>query len=480
MTIAASVLHFSVTRPEAPAIVEGDNVISYGQLGALITRTASHLLSLGLKRGDRIGLCLRDTGDHLAVILAAAHLGVVATPLDWRARVPENARLVGTLGLARLVTEADLEASADCPIVALDGQWRKAVARAEIACPAAGEWADPFTISATSGTTGQPKFTVMTHAQYHFAVSGMAELMDLSGRNRYLCTMPLYYSGGRNSCIFHLLRGDCVVLYPHLFGPEEYAHLVQRYSITIGGLVPTAIRQLLLVVDDDPALVELSLLFSTGAPLHSEEKCLALTKLTPGFRERYGTAETLAVSMLRPENFADRAGSVGQPHSLIQASIADDDGQPVALGDPGRLRFRGPGVASPLPGPAEANFRDGWFYPGELARIDERGFIFLEGRVSDVIIRNGAKIHPAEVESVLLQHPGVIEAAVLARGRPDQDQTIVAFAVVREATTAGQLIAHCRTRLSPHKVPREFYFLSEFPRNTAGKTDKMALAGSLP
>jgi len=184
--------------------------------------------------------------------------------------------------------------------------------------------------------------------------------------------------------------------------------------------------------------------------------------------------------MLRPENFADRAGSVGQPHSLIQASIADDDGQPVALGDPGRLRFRGPGVASPLPGPAEANFRDGWFYPGELARIDERGFIFLEGRVSDVIIRNGAKIHPAEVESVLLQHPGVIEAAVLARGRPDQDQTIVAFAVVREATTAGQLIAHCRTRLSPHKVPREFYFLSEFPRNTAGKTDKMALAGSLP
>jgi len=276
------------------------------------------------------------------------------------------------------------------------------------------------------------------------------------------------------------MRGDCIVLYPKLFGASEYIDLVRKHDITIGGVVPTVIRQLLSIVDDGPALGGLSVLFSTGAPLHSDEKRQALSKLTSNFRERYGTAETLAVSMLRPESFADRAGSVGQPHSLIQVSIADDDDRPVPVGAVGRLRFRGPGLATPLPGPAEANFRGGWFYPGEVARLDELGFIFLEGRVSDVIIRNGAKIYPAEVEAALLEHPGVIDAAVLGRGAQDSDQTIVAVVVVREGTTAGQLMAHCRTRLSPHKAPREFYFLRELPRNSAGKIDKMALAKSLP
>jgi len=480
MTISESVLHFAVTRPDAPAIVEGDKTLSYRELGALIARTAALLSTLGLARGERIGLCLRDTSDHLAVLFAAAHIGAITTPLDWRAHHDENRRLVSPLRLDGLVTEADIESCAECPTFVLDEGWRSAVAQAEAGHEPSGGWADPFVISATSGTTGQPKFTAMTHAQYHFAVSGMAELMDLSGRHRFLCTMPLYYSGGRNSCIFHLMRGDCIVLYPKLFGASEYIDLVRKHDITIGGVVPTVIRQLLSIVDDGPALGGLSVLFSTGAPLHSDEKRQALSKLTSNFRERYGTAETLAVSMLRPESFADRAGSVGQPHSLIQVSIADDDDRPVPVGAVGRLRFRGPGLATPLPGPAEANFRGGWFYPGEVARLDELGFIFLEGRVSDVIIRNGAKIYPAEVEAALLEHPGVIDAAVLGRGAQDSDQTIVAVVVVREGTTAGQLMAHCRTRLSPHKAPREFYFLRELPRNSAGKIDKMALAKSLP
>jgi len=480
MTISESVLHFAITRPEAPAIVEGDRTLSYRELGALIVRTAAHLSSLGLARGDRIGICLRDTSDHLAVLLAVTHIGSIATPLDWRARHSENVRLVSPLGLAGLVTEVDIDSCAECPTFVLDDGWRSAVARAEVSGRPSGEWADPFVISATSGTTGQPKFTAMTHTQYHFAVAGMAELMDLSGHHKFLCTMSLYYSGGRNSCIFHLLRGDCIVLYPQLFGPHEYIELARRYDITVGGVVPTVIRQLLSIVDDGPALGGLSVLFSTGAPLHSDEKRQALSKLTPNFRERYGTAETLAVSMLRPNDFADRAGSVGQPHSLIQVSIADDDDRPVPVGAVGRLRFRGPGLATPLPGPAEANFRGGWFYPGEVARLDERGFVFLEGRASDVIIRNGVKIHPAEVEGALLEHLGVMDAAVLGRGAQDSDQTVVAFVVVREGTTAGQLLAHCRARLSPHKAPREFYFLPELPRNSAGKIDKVALAKSLP
>ena len=241
------------------------------------------------------------------------------------------------------------------------------------------------------------------------------------------------------------------------------------------------VRHLLIAGASEPLLPSLSALFCTGAPLHAEEKRQAVRKLTPNFCERYGTAETLALSVLRPEDFADRADSVGQPHSLIEIEIADENDRPLPVGLAGRLRVRGPGVASPLARQgAEANFRGSWYYPGEIARLDEAGYIFLEGRTSEVIIRNGAKIYPAEVEAAFAEHPSVIEAAVLGRPGDDHEEEVIAFVVCRGPTPAGELLAHCRVRLTPHKVPRQILFLAELPKNSAGKIDKIALAKSLP
>jgi acyl-coenzyme A synthetase/AMP-(fatty) acid ligase len=188
----------------------------------------------------------------------------------------------------------------------------------------------------------------------------------------------------------------------------------------------------------------------------------------------------LAISVLRPDDFAERVDSVGQPHSLVEIEIVDENDQPLPSGAVGRLRVRGPGLASPLPGPsAETNFRDGWYYPGEIARLDTAGYIFLHGRTSDVIVRNGAKIYPAEVEGTLTEHPGVLEAAVLGHRGADNEEVVIAFVVPRGPLPAGELLAHCRVRLTPHKVPRQIHFLGQLPKNTAGKIDKIALANSL-
>jgi long-chain acyl-CoA synthetase len=137
-------------------------------------------------------------------------------------------------------------------------------------------------------------------------------------------------------------------------------------------------------------------------------------------------------------------------------------------------------LGSPLPGQvAETNFRNGWFYPGEIGRLDEAGYIFLHGRTSDVIMRSGAKIHPAEVEGTLVGHPGVIEAAVLGHRGADNEEAVIAFVVPRGALLVGELLAHCRMCLTPHKVPRQIHFLERLPKNTAGKIDKVALVKSL-
>ena len=480
MNVVGPVLHFGRTRQNEAALVEGDRTITYGELAGLICRTASHLQTHGFKRGDRVGLCLKDTCDHVVALLAVTRMGAVAAPLDWRARPTENARFADGLGLAAVLAEPDAWLTGHCPVVALDAGWHRAVAGADPGCEPGADWQDPFLIAASSGSTGAPKFTLMTHLQYYFAVAGMFELMALAGRQRFLCTLPLYYSGGRNSCLTHLLRGDCVVLYPSLFRPSEYLEVVSRQRITVAALVPSMVRQLLAAAGAGPLLPSLSALFCTGAPLHAEEKRRAVQRLTPNFRERYGTAETLAISVLRSEDFADRADSVGQPHSLVELEIADENDRPLPSGVAGRLRIRGPGVATPLAGQsAEASFCDGWYYPGEIARLDEAGYIFLQGRSSDVIVRSGAKIYPAEVEGALSEHPGVLEAAVLGCPGDDNEEVVIAFVVPRGTLPAGELLAHCRMRLTPHKVPRQIYFLAQFPKNTAGKIDKIALAKSL-
>jgi acyl-coenzyme A synthetase/AMP-(fatty) acid ligase len=306
----------------------------------------------------------------------------------------------------------------------------------------------------------------------------MIELMDLAGHHRFLCTLPLYYSGGRNSCLVHLMRGDSVVLYPSLFGPEEYVDQLIRHQITVAALVPSSIRQLLASpACHYPAMRSLHRLFSTGATLHPEEKHEAVRKLSPLFFERYGTAETLAISVLRPDRMAAKASSVGRPHSLVQIEIVDDSNNVLAPGEEGRMRIRGKGTAAPLAEqPDESRFLEGWFYPGEIAHLDEDGFIFLHGRTSDVIIRSGAKIYPGEVERVLLEHPAIIESAVIGHPAGAADQDLVAFVVPSATLSLGEVLAHCRSRLAPHKVPRAIRFLDQLPRNTAGKVDKLALA----
>jgi len=477
VNVLNALLHFGRTRPEAAALVEGGRSLTYAQLSEQVLRTATHLASLGIHRGQRVGVCLGDTAQHITVLFAVAYSGAVAVPLDWRSPSPELTRLVAGLDLAAVLGEPGAREVGGIRNIPVDVDWHRAVERAVPMGDSPADWNDPFIISATSGSTGAPKLTVMTHAQYYFATTAMWELAGLAGTQRFLCNLPLYYSGGRNSCIAHLLRGDTVVMSSSLFKATEYVELLTRSAVTTAAVVPSMVRQLLpLTVDcKQPLLRGLDALFCIGAPLHAREKLQAIRGLTPKFHERYGTAETLAISVLRPHDMVERADSVGQPHSLAEIQIVDLDHQPVPCGTVGRLRMRAPGMGTPLAGSvAEANFHDGWFYPGEIARIDARGYVFLQGRTSDVIMRSGAKIYPTEVEGVLLQHRDVVEAAVLGR-----DEVVIAFVVARGVMGSGELLAHCRTHLSPHKVPREIHFIAELPRNTAGKVDKSRLLGSL-
>ncbi|MGH7123141.1 MAG: class I adenylate-forming enzyme family protein [Stellaceae bacterium] len=479
MNLIQPILNHAKTRPHAPALIEGDRETVYAELADLILRTAAQLAGLGAREGDRIGLWLGDGGEHVVALLAVASIGAIAAPLNWRAPATQIANLARALSLKLALVQEGAVHTLECPAVPVDERWRREVAEHAPSSSIPQDWHAPFVIAATSGSTGAPKFTLATHLQYYCGVVGFAEMLELSGRHRYFSTMPLYFSGGRLGFLTHLLRGDCVLLYGSLVDGADYAEGATKLEATVGFVVPSLIRGLISIAGDEPLLPGLKRLTSVGASLFPDEKRATHHRVSRYFCDMYGTTETNPISLLRSSDIESRADSVGQPNSLAEVQVVDEHSQALPAGAAGLLRVRGPALASPLAlpdQPTHPGFRDGWYYPGEIACVDDEGFIVLTGRASDVIIRHGAKIYPAEVEAALQQHPDVLECAVVGHRGAHNEEEIVAFVVGRRSLDLAPMVAHCRTYLEAAKRPQHIWLVETLPRSTSGKVDKQALA----
>jgi acyl-coenzyme A synthetase/AMP-(fatty) acid ligase len=301
---------------------------------------------------------------------------------------------------------------------------------------------------------------------------------DLLGdrRHRYLSASPLAFSAGRNYCLTHLIKGHTVILHPSLFTAEEYVEAINRHRASVGFVVPTVVRWLL------DLLPGVEVLMCGGAPLRADEKRAMLAYVTPNFYEFFGTVATGPISFLRPNEMAVNSESDGRPAAGWEVAIVDESDGPVPPGDTGRLRARGPALASGLVGASAGNsegFRDGWYYTGDLAALGADGFLYLRGRATDMILRGGSNVHPDEIEAVLVEHPAVAEAAVVGRPSRDLGEEVVAFAVVRDGVEAEALINHCRKRLTAFKVPCEIILVPDLPHTSFGKVDRKRLRSSL-
>ena len=480
MNLTEPILRRARMQPNEIALIErGDQAITYSELSDHVLRTAGHLAKLGVTRGDQVGLCLKDDSQQIIALLAVARLGAVAVQIDIRSRPTERSRVVDAFQLQLALVTPESEAGINCPKVTLDAEWHAAVSAADQTVNSVQDWCAPFAVLASSGTTGLPKFTIATHLEYYFHIASYLEILP-PRRHRYLSNLPLYFSSGRVACLSHLLRGDTLILAPVLFSPDEFIKNILRHKITVARVAPSVLRQLLLVADKHgPVLPEIDLLVSTGAPLFADEKREITHKVSPRFCEMYGAAAIGPIAALRCEEILVRPTSVGRSFSLIDVEIVDENDQPSDIGATGQLRCRGPSLTSPIVTSPDANsvdFRNGWYYPGELGTVDEFGYIFLKGRTSEVIFRSGAKIFPSEVEVVLQEHDSVAEVAVVGRALANNEQEPVAYVVARRPLSSGELLAHCRTRLTASKVPREIHFVTGLPRNSSGKIDKRALA----
>jgi len=474
------------------AIICSDRRLTFAELDALVARMAGLLAAKGIERGDRLAVLMKNSIAFCALYHAAARLGAVLCPINWRLAGPEIAFILGHSEAKLLVHGSEfaeaIEALPTPPALAHrlslgeDGD----VSTGFIAhkpftdpCPAAPD--DPLLLVYTSGTTGRPKGAVLTQAQMFWSSATMATTLDYRRGDVGLIPVPLFHVGGLSFATLFVHVGATAVLMPAWEAQAALA-LIGREGINHFFAVAAMLEGLAQAPGYQSAdLDSLRWIMSGGAPVP--------VALIHRFAERgipviqtYGSTETAGPAVVVDiPNAATKAGAAGLPFFHTDIRIVDDRGAPLPADQPGEIYIRAPHVTSGYWRDDEATARafDGaWFRSGDIGRIDADGYLHILDRKKDMIVSGGENIYPAEVERVLASHACVAEVAVI--GAPDAHwgEAVCAVVVPTSGTepTLDALTRHCEGNLARYKHPRRLIIRdTPLPRNATGKILKHEL-----
>jgi len=343
---------------------------------------------------------------------------------------------------------------------------------------------DPFVVAYTSGTTGKPKGVLISHRSRTLTFLGTALEWGLGPGRRTIAVAPMYHGAGFAFAYSAVVTGGTVSMLGK-WDPEHFLAMAEHDRAQTVFLVPTHAQMLRSLGAERVAAADLSsleTLYFNAAPMPMVLKEWVLDTLPDvGLHEVYGSTEASVVSNLRPPDQRRKPGSVGPPWFLTEVRLTDLEGNVIDAPATGVLYSRSPllmnGYLNDDAATAEATTTDGFLTSGDVAHIDEEGFIHIVDRVKDLIISGGANIYPREVEEVLFRHPKIADVAVI--GTPDEqwgEQVTAVVTPVREmAPSDAELDEWCRRELAGYKVPRRYVVVDELPRNASGKVLKREL-----
>jgi long-chain acyl-CoA synthetase len=446
---------------ERPAIISGDGTLGYAALQRRAGGFARYLAGVGVRAGDRVALSIPNGWSFAAVFLGTLKLGAVVAPLDPRLTGEERRAILDDLR-PRLVVD---HVNGD------DAEW-----------PTTREGDAPALILYTSGSTGRPKGAVLSHEALSFAVRSWAEpVMALTPGDVTLGVLPFSHSYGLNGALLAPLATGGAVVALARFTPEDVLDALARHHVTVVPAVATMFRRLLA----SPALAR-ERLASVRMALSGAAPCP--WDLAGEWRERtgvrifrgYGSTELFRPISYLAADADDRAEAIGRAVPGVELRIVDDDGRGLPWGEVGELLIRTPAAMDGyLDAPAETAdvLIDGWFRTGDLARVTAEGWVTIEGRKRERILRGGYSVFPQEVEAALLTHEAVAEAAVVGVLDDELGEEVAAFVALREGQRAApdELIAHCKGRLAAFKYPRRVTIVAELPKAATGKVLKKLL-----
>ena len=450
--LAARLLEAARRRPDHPALLWDDGALTWRELEGRAAAVAARLARDGVAAGDVVALFLPNTWGLVAALWGALALGATAVPLNPLLAADERARILAHLGPTAVI---DAAPEADTA-----------------AMPAIGAATAPGIVLYTSGSTGQPKGAVLSHAALAVANESWAgPVMGLGPDDRVLAVLPLAHSFGLNGALLAPLLAGATVVLQERFAPDETLRAIARHRATVFPGVATMFQRIL----ESPALdagdlSSLRLAVSGAAPcpwaLAREWHARTGVRIVRG----YGMTELFRpISYLAAEP-ADRPDSIGRAVPGVELRLVEDElwiRSPAAMD--GYLR---------APEETAAVLADGgWFRTGDLATISDDGYVSIVGRKRELILRGGYSVVPGEVEAALLGHPAVAEAAVIGVAHAELGEEVAAFVALRpgarvDATELGEF---CRARLASYKCPRRITVVEAMPKSATGKILKARL-----
>lgn len=493
-----SLIDFYARRtPAAPALLApGRPVLDYGGLGELTQDLVRTLRGLGISPADRIAVALPRGADSALALIAVAS-SCACVPVNPDLTADELQRYFSELKLTALMTRADMNSTARDVAKALDiavidfvpgphndlgGCAFSGPTVGPAATGGASRGDDDAFILLTSGTAARPKMVPLTHRNVCLSAYNAGRVLSLTSHDRLLNVLPLFHAHGLISGLLTALAAGSSVICTDGFDAASFFGWMRELQPTWHTAVPTIHRALLTAAESDPDRARSSSL----RVIRSASASLAPTILegletTFGVPvlETYGMTE--AASQIAANPFELRkVGSVGRAAGP-EIAIMDETGRMLASGERGEIMLRGPNMSRGYyndEAATQAAFRNGWFRTGDLGYLDADGYLFIVGRLKDVINRGGQKISPLEVEEVLLSHPAVLEAGVFAIPHEKLGENVAAVVVLRPdaEATSDQLRQFARKRLAAYKVPSLIRSVAALPKGGSGKVKRNALA----
>ena len=502
--IAVILRETAKASPVRPVAVYEGGQLTYRELDALSDRLAAALQAAGIRPSDPVALQLPNIPQFLIAYFGILKAGGVVVPLNVLLKAPEVAFHLGDCGAKMLITwEGVLEDAARGAAAARVSEIY-AVGHAEDGGGAAPferllsvagdglrlaprEPADTAVVMYTSGTTGRPKGAQLTHIQLYMNADIPGRLFDVQADDTVITVLPLFHVFGLSSILDVCVRFGCTMSLIPRFDPRTVLAAIQRDRATIFEGVPAMFVSLLSCPElDQYDVSSLRIAISGGASIPAPVLDAFEKRFGVLILEGYGLTETASTTTFNVSVVERRAYSVGKPIWGTQTEVWDDQGRALPPGQDhvGEVVTRGLHVMKGYlnsPEATAAAFAGGWFHTGDLGYFDEDGFLFIVGRIKELIIRGGYNVYPAEIEDVLLGHPAVAEAAVV--GIPDDrlGEEVMAVVVLRPGAelTGPELTAYCKERVAVYKYPRVIEFRDALPRNTLGKVLKDKLVPPL-
>lgn len=484
-----NLLDLSLTDSDALAVNDGTRSRSWAELVDRAYRVA-HLLrdELGLQPGDHAAILMGNRVEYPEILLGALFSGIWITPINWHLSEQEVRYVLRDSGARVLFVDEELSKNLDAPNVprftagpSLD----EALATMSSAPPSLD---DPVggTMVYTSGTSGQPKgvrrFRPDTLRDALATWATVGEVFGLDGSGPHLLTGPMYHAAPGLYALYDLINGAPLIMMPR-WDTAAALELMAAHRIRHTHMVPTMFVRLLRLPEEqrhafDPSALDLVL--HGAAPCAPSVKRAMIDWWGRVLVEYWGATEGGAYTLIDSEQWLARPGSVGQAIRSFEVFAADEEGKRLPADEPGVLHCRHRTRTDVFeyhnaPDKTAAAFVEpGVFTVGDLGRVDPDGWVYLEGRRTDLILSGGVNVYPAEVEAVLVEHPAVSDVAVFGVPDPEWGEAVHALVEIADGTEpdpalAEELIDYARARLAHYKAPRKIALTNTLPRHPNGK-----------